>query len=227
MATQTRDTYSFHTRYVQELEKGNPAVANHFVAYFRPRLQSLLRKTGVPADFLEDLQQETFMRVLTALRTKSLRHPERLGSFVNAVCKNALFELFRSRKRHVEIDDTMLTDLPAKALPPEAIFLEKEASTLIGKVLSRLPPREQKLLRSLVFGEGSKAGICEELGVSRAHLRMLLYRAKRKFVSRMAGHELRHLQDICNGTFKQTRDRSRPGTWDRGSSPEAFISPIR
>src|SRR5215471_7134423 len=39
-AAQVWDKYCFHNHYVQELEKGNAAITDHFVSYFRPRLRS-------------------------------------------------------------------------------------------------------------------------------------------------------------------------------------------
>ena len=42
---------------------------------------------------IEDIRQETFLRVLVTLRRKhGLEHPERLGAFVNSVCNNVFLE---------------------------------------------------------------------------------------------------------------------------------------
>jgi RNA polymerase sigma-70 factor (ECF subfamily) len=193
MATQIQDMYCFHALYVQELEKGNTDTTNHFLSYFRPRLKSFLRRNGVPTDSVEDLQQETLMRVLAALQAKGIRHPERLGGFVNAVCRNALLESRRSVKRYVELDDSM-HELPDTGLNPDAILLAAEANDLVWRVVSRLPPRDQKLLRALLVEQKSKADICEDLGVSRGHLRLLVHRAKCQFVNHMNKNELRQFQ---------------------------------
>jgi RNA polymerase sigma-70 factor, ECF subfamily len=192
--TQIQDRYCFHPLYIQELEKGDTATTNHFVSYFRPRLRSFLRKNGAPPDSVEDLQQETFVRVLAALQAKSIRHPERLGGFVNAVCRNALLELRRSGRRYVEIDDLM-NELPNTGLNPDAILLGTEAATLVRRVLSRLSSRDQKLLCSLLIEQKSKAEICDELGISRGYLRLLLHRAKRQFANHIGKNELRPFRD--------------------------------
>lgn len=206
-ATQIKDMYCFHALYVQELEKGNTDTTNHFLSYFRPRLKSFLRRNGVPIDSVEDLQQETLMRVLAALQVKGIRHPERLGGFVNAVCRNTLFELRRNASRYVELDDSM-HELRDTGLNPDAILLEREAAALVRRVLSRLSSRSQKLLRGLLTEQKSKAEICEELGVSKGHLRLLLYRAKREFVNRMNKSELRHLQRYAIKQPSRNKDGS-------------------
>jgi RNA polymerase sigma-70 factor (ECF subfamily) len=206
-ATKFQDMYCFHALYVQELEEGNTATTNHFLSYFRPRLKAFLRRNGVPADSVEDLQQETLMRVLAALQSKGIRHPERLGGFVNAVCRNALLESRRSVKRYVELDDSM-HEQPDVGLNPDAILLETEAAALVWRVLSRLSSRSQKLLRGLLIEQKSKAETCEELGVSKGHLRLLLYRAKREFVNRMNKNELRHLQRYAIKPPSRNKDGS-------------------
>jgi len=203
-STQIQDTYCFHALYVQELEKGNAATTDHFVSYFRPRLRSLLRKNGIPSDSVEDIQQETFVRVLAVLRAKGIRHPERLGGFVNAVCRNALFESYRSAKRYVEIGDSMY-ELPNAGPDADAMVLKTESAMLVRRVLSRLSFRDQRLLCSLLIEQRSKAEICEELGVSRGHLRLLLYRAKRRFVDHMSQDEQQHLRD---GAKKRNRQNA-------------------
>jgi RNA polymerase sigma factor (sigma-70 family) len=194
--TQVWDTYCFHPLYVQELEKGDAATTNHFVSYFRPRLQSFLRKNGAPADSVEDLQQETFVRVLAALQSKGIRHPERLGGFVNAVCRNTLLELFRSTRRYIELDDS-ISELLNDGTDPNVGLLAAEDKGLVWRIVSRLSPRDQKLLQAVFVEQKSKAEICEELGVSRAHLRLLFHRAKHHFLDHMAKNERRHFQRQC------------------------------
>jgi RNA polymerase sigma-70 factor, ECF subfamily len=188
-STQTQYPCSFHALYLQELERGDVATTNHFLSYFRPRLQSILRKNGVPTDSVEDLQQETLLRVLAVLQSKGIRDPERLGSFVYAVCRNTLLELYRKTRRYVAFDDSV-DDLPCGELNPDAILVKTESATLVRRVLSRLSSRDQTVLSGLLIEEKSKAEICEELGVTRGHLRLLLHRAKRQFVSHIKTDEM-------------------------------------
>lgn len=166
---------------------------NHFLAYFRPRLGAFLRKNGAPIDSVEDIQQETLLRVLAVLQSKGIRHPERLGSFVYGVCRNTLLELRRKTRRYVEFGDLMY-ELPCAGLNLDAILLKEEAAALIRRVFSRLSSLDQNLLRALLIEEKSKSEICDDLGVSRAYLRLLLYRAKRQFVSHMRTDEVRQFR---------------------------------
>jgi hypothetical protein len=81
---------TFDTNYIQCLKTRNSATVEHFVSYFRPRLQSLLRKIGAQPDKMEDLQQETFLRLLGILdSSRSIRYPERFGGFTIPVGERA------------------------------------------------------------------------------------------------------------------------------------------
>ena len=76
-----------------------------------PRPSSTLRVLRRPADHqlrsrlrspaqAEDARQETFRRVLTTLKQRGgLKAAEHLGAFVNGVCNNVLFELYRAGMR--------------------------------------------------------------------------------------------------------------------------------
>jgi len=197
---QAPDTNCFHNIYIRELEKGNADVTSHFVSYFRPRLRSLLKKNGASADEMEDLQQETFARVLTAVKSaRRIRHPERFSGFVKAVCKNTLLERYRNHKRYT-LFDNVVHEVPDTGVSPDALLLKAEVDELVRRVLVRLPLRDQKLLRSLFMEQKSKEEICEELGVNKNHLRLLVHRAKRRFIERVSKSEMQ-----CFAHHQQSR----------------------
>jgi RNA polymerase sigma-70 factor (ECF subfamily) len=79
-------------KYVDRLRNRDPETEAHFTRYFGDLLRIKLRARLRSAQLIDDLRQETFLRVLTALRkSDGIEHPERLGAFVNAVCDNLLY----------------------------------------------------------------------------------------------------------------------------------------
>ena len=71
----------FDAQYVSRLTEGDASVEQHFTAYFGEFLRIKLRRRGWTTQEIEDISQETFLRVLQVLRQKrGLEHPERLGS---------------------------------------------------------------------------------------------------------------------------------------------------
>jgi RNA polymerase sigma-70 factor (ECF subfamily) len=51
----------------------------------------------------------------------------------------------------------------------------------VRRVLESLPPRDREVLRAIYLEDRDKTRICEELGVNRDYLRVLVHRAKNLF----------------------------------------------
>ena len=97
---------SFDAQYVQRLKEGDAVVEDHFAAYFTKVLVLKLRTRLRSPELIEDIRQETLLRVLQILRKKGgVEHPERFGAFVNSISNNVLMEFCRSEKRHDPMDE--------------------------------------------------------------------------------------------------------------------------
>jgi RNA polymerase sigma-70 factor (ECF subfamily) len=177
----TVELFAFDKEYVGRLRAGDAATEAHFVAYFDQLLRILLRARMLPPDKVEDVTQETFRRVLAAVRSEgAIRHPERFGAFVNSICKNALHERERSGKRAEPLDEAHY-EMPDKAPDAHDVLITQESREQVRRVLAELPTRDRDLLRELFFLEKDKDQICRERGVDREYLRVLLHRAKTRF----------------------------------------------
>ncbi len=98
--------HEFDQFYVERLCAGDFRTEQHFVGYFSELIQLKLRSRVRSPQAMEDLRQETFARVFSALRSEQgVRQPERLGAFVNSVCNNVLLEHYRSASREDPIED--------------------------------------------------------------------------------------------------------------------------
>jgi RNA polymerase sigma-70 factor (ECF subfamily) len=172
--------FSFDSQYLERLRAGDVATEQHFVAYFEQLLRIKLRSRMLPSDKVEDLRQETFIRVIASVRKDGVRQPERFGAFVNSICNNVLLEHYRSSGRSQPMDDSHL-EIPDKVLDLEGALYSKESAKHVRQILDEMPKRDRDLLRALFFDEKEKDAICAELGVNRDYLRVLLLRAKDKF----------------------------------------------
>jgi RNA polymerase sigma-70 factor (ECF subfamily) len=176
--------YSFDANYVRRLTDGDADTEQHFQEYFgRLLLIKLRHRLRSPHEIL-DARQEVLMRVLRSLRQKhALEHPERLGAFVNAVCNNVLLEMGRAARRTVSLDDTIEADgwVPVSADNPELSFVSAQRQAKVRDILDQLPERDQQLLREVFLNEQDKDTVCQQFGVDRQYLRVLLHRAKARF----------------------------------------------
>src|SRR5687768_15578763 len=96
---------TFDQEYVKRLVAGDAETEKHFTAYFGQLLNLKLRARLRSWQALEDVRQETFLRVFRTLRTGEVQQPERLGAFVNSVCNNVLFESYRANKRASQLPE--------------------------------------------------------------------------------------------------------------------------
>jgi len=172
--------FTFDKAYVQLLRQGDPVTEQHFVAYFEQLLRIKLRSRMLTTDKVEDLRQETFIRVIAAVRKDGVRQPERFGAFVNSICNNVLLEYYRSSATNHSIEDSHL-EIPDKVLDLEAMLVTKQSSERVRRILDEMPWRDRDLLRAIFLEEKEKDAICRQFGVDRDYLRVLLHRAKDKF----------------------------------------------
>jgi RNA polymerase sigma-70 factor (ECF subfamily) len=173
--------FTFDKAYVERLREGDPSTEHHFVAYFEQLLRIKLRARTLPSDKVEDLRQETFIRVIAALRREGgVRQPERFGAFVNSICNNVLLEHYRSSAKNQPMEDSHL-EIPDRVLDLEGMLVTKQSSEQVRKILDGMPERDRALLRAIFLEEKEKDVVCKEFGVDRDYLRVLLHRAKDKF----------------------------------------------
>lgn len=177
------ELFHFDEGYYRRLQDRDPSTEEHFVEYFCDLLRIKLRCRLKSRQAMEDVQQETFVRVLAAVRSGTgVRQPDRLGAFVNSVCNNVLLEFYRSTARDPQERDEPgeLADRSSDLL---GFLVTQQTCRQVRDVLARLPERDRSLLRALFLEEKDKDQLCQEFGVGRDYLRVLLHRAKQSFRS--------------------------------------------
>lgn len=181
LAGRTVERYEFDAQYVQRLTEGEPSVEQHFTSYFGPLIRIKLRRQGWTAHDVEDMTQDTFLRVLQTLRQKGgVEHPERLGAFVYSVCHNVALEFHRARERHPNADPDR-PEPPDETIDIHGAVVSEERKKLVRLVLDGLPAPDRELLRMTFMEEASRDEICARMNVDRNYLRVLLHRARGRF----------------------------------------------
>jgi RNA polymerase sigma-70 factor, ECF subfamily len=171
----------FTGEYVQRLTEGDLETERHFVAYFSELLLIKLRRALLSRQAVEDVRQETFLRVFSVLRNKGgIEHPEKFGAFVNGVCSNVLAEYYRSSSRHTSAHHQPL-EAPDAGTDPETGLVNEERKHSVRAILASLPDKDRQILRLIFFEELEKDEVCRIYRVDRDYLRVLLHRAKNRF----------------------------------------------
>lgn len=147
-------------------------------------MQIKLRHRGFSSPTLEDVSQETFFRVLTAVQGDNVLYPERFGAYVHSVCDRIILEKFRefARNQHLDLEGM---ELPDRKINLEATLLDKEKRQIVEEILDELPSKKRNILRALIFEQLDRDELCQRFGVNSDYLRVLLFRAKEEFAERL------------------------------------------
>lgn len=176
--------YAFDELYLQRLRSGDSQTLQHFILYFTELMQLKLRSRRCAPETIEDVQQETFRRVFDALHQDGkIRHPEKLGPYVNSVCNNVWRESVGRPVRETPLDETHEEKVPDRSPDVLSFMISKQNVEKVRRVLEELPERDRRILKALFIEEQEKKAICQDFGVSGDYFRVLLHRSKLMFKS--------------------------------------------
>jgi len=176
------DFYSFDADYLRRLQERDSDTETHFAEYFGKRLQVKLRSRGFATATVEDITQDTFLRVLTNVRNGAVVHPERFGAYVSSVCDNVIREQYRTHKRNQHLD-VELVDPPDARTNLEATLLRKEKRRIVSEILDAMPAKKRNILRAVLFEQLDREELCTRFNVKGDYLRVLLFRAREDFTA--------------------------------------------
>ncbi len=182
--------FAFDAAYLERLRSGDARTEEHFVSYFGELIQLKLRSRLSSREAIEDVRQETFVRVLVLVRSPNgLREPDRLGAFVNSVCNHVLLEHYRSKNKTESFLDSDAEATLVNRDPNALSLLEtKDAQRIVHQILKELTERDRMLLQSVLLEERDKDEVCAEFGITRDYLRVLVHRAKQSFKTFYISH---------------------------------------
>ena len=180
--------FEFDRAYLDRLASGDPETERHFTRYFGDLLSIKLRSRLRSPAQVDDARQETFLRVVKALRQPGgIQSPGGFGAFVNSVCNNVLFEMYRSHSKTTPLEEEAGAALPDPGIDAEMAVGLDEDRAHVRAVMGTLPQKERQLLHWLFFEEADKDEVCRRLGIDRNYLRVLLHRAKQRFKTEFVG----------------------------------------
>ena len=172
----------FDDSYLERLRAGDFRTQEHFVAYFSELIQIKLRSRLQSPQDIEDVRQETFVRVLTALRNEGgIRQADRLGPYVNSTCNNVLLEKYRAPKGASLDDEEEGIDVPDSRMDVLGVMVAKQTQEKVREILDDLHEKDRRILKEVFLEERDKDEVCKDFGVDRNYLRVLLHRAKSAF----------------------------------------------
>lgn len=193
----------FDQTYLKRLIEGDSATEAHFIRHFGDVIRlTVLARVG-SWRLVEDVRQETFLRVLQLLRRQGgLDRPERLGAFVYSVCRRVLAEHIREEAESRSAGQLGQSEPSYRMLLDERL-IRREHRREVARAMKDLAPVEREALRLVVLEERDRKEVGRRLGLSADYLRVVLHRAKARLRERLAGGK---------GVFALSL-KSYDGTW--------------
>jgi len=150
----------------------------------RPVWVYLARVTGDRA-LADDLLQESYYRFLRAERSFASESHRR--NYLFRIATNLAHDRHRSLRGVISVPVPAEHESAALA-DDRNVAADTERRTDVGRALARLKPRERELLW-LAYAHGSShEEIAGALGLRKASIKMLLFRARRRLAALLSGH---------------------------------------
>jgi RNA polymerase sigma-70 factor (ECF subfamily) len=132
----------------------------------------------------DDLLQESYYRFLRAERSFDSESHRR--NYLYRIATNLAHDRHRSRRGVVNVPVPAEHE-PSALASHQDVAGDAERRTDLGRAMARLKPRERELLW-LAYAQGSShEEIAESLGLRRASIKMLLFRARRRLAALLTG----------------------------------------
>jgi RNA polymerase sigma-70 factor, ECF subfamily len=132
---------------------------------------------------VEDLLQETYLRLLSAV--KGFRGESRFRTFLYRVCANVALSHLRWRRRRPEDPMAAPPEVEASGQDPEREAARRQAARLVEQALERLKPKKRIVFVYYELCGMSPDEIAEAVGSSVNTVRSRLHHARLEFTEAM------------------------------------------
>lgn len=181
----------FDEKYLAALKARDPEVEKHLIAQFSTAVRVKLRARLRSPELIEDAYQETFLRVFAHFQAgKTLNSPASLPGFIHGMCHNVSLELLRGYTRHDQMPDYWQGPTDGSEGPQDQLVTE-ERKEMVRRLLGELAPRDSSLLKRIFLDEEDKDAVCRDMNIDRDYLRIVVFRARKRFRSVLERAEAR------------------------------------
>jgi RNA polymerase sigma-70 factor (ECF subfamily) len=128
---------------------------------------------------VEELCQETFLRVFAHLARFDVDGPARLSTWMLTIAARLALNQLRRREPEV-LDATAVIDQRAEGESGEALLVRSELARLVGRALASLPPEHRAAVLLREYHELGYAEIAAALAIDIGTVKSRLSRARRR-----------------------------------------------
>jgi RNA polymerase sigma-70 factor, ECF subfamily len=172
---------------------GDKRAEAELVARFQNGVRQILMRVTGNLSLAEELSQETFIITLRRLRSVPLEDPSKLPAFIAQTARNlAIAEKRKERRRRTDTDAEGI-ELIADANAGDDRWADaSSAASTVRAILKELPSdRDRNVLIRHYLHDEDRAVICRDLGINESAFNVALFRARRRFLEKLARRGIR------------------------------------
>jgi RNA polymerase sigma factor (sigma-70 family) len=182
------DAVLFDDEYLNRLRMRDPQTEEHFYAYFRLSIRTFMRARFRRWEDADDLTQQVFLAALEKIDGGAPREASKLPGYMRGISDNVAHDFIRKNRRYQAIDYDF-DQLSGSEISAEKALITRQLIERMHNATEKLKPREQEALERELAGQ-SREAIAVKLGVSGAHLRLILLRARERVRSVLKSSKL-------------------------------------
>ncbi len=184
------ETDLWKARMLAVTQQRDPQAFAEIFDHFGPRLETYLRRLGLPQDQAEDIAQE----VLTTIWVKSaLFDPEKssLATWIYRIARNRRIDYARRSRESLPFEGTPAAAAASEAVSPDAALAAEQEAEVLHAALQTLPEEQRQLVRLSYFEGLSQSEIAHQaglpLGTVKSRLRLAFSRLRGALSARGVG----------------------------------------
>ena len=174
---------------IERVKARDEVAARALVEHLHPIVAKVVNAHLPRRDDPEDLYQEIYMKIFSKLG--QYRGEAALEHWVGRIARTTCFDRLRRQKVRPEWrwsdlsedEQAIFTSSIAAAEEPDAA--PSAASTLVKRILERLPPQDAWLIRSVDLEERPFDEICKSMQWNKGAARVRLFRARRRLKKKL------------------------------------------
>ena len=175
---------AFDHQYIERLRSGCALTAAHFSHHFSRLLNIVLRKYVRQTDLIDDIRQETLLRVLQIARREDFE-AQHFEAFVLRTARLVSYEMMRAEHRYCPPSEN--APEPADTRPtPEALAMGDASTRKASEAFADMEGRDGGILTMMFAEEADRTEICQRFGLSKSYLRVVIHRARVRFQQKAA-----------------------------------------
>jgi len=174
---------------VARITGGDAEAAEEFVRLYRPRLEYIARRSGIPHQDCEDVAQDALLVAVDQMQRGLYRGQSGLGTWLEKIVRGKIAGYWRSRQtqRVVPLEPGELGELVSRGGSVAGVAVDQDMILAVHQALHAMPAQHRIILLLNRVGGYTIEDISHGLGMTMGQVSSRLYKAEEMFRRALRG----------------------------------------